>query len=57
MKEQTRTGLLILWFAVGLGLSADLLLRETPWGLNVLVINLLFVASIITLFGCANVNV
>lgn len=36
MNERTRTGLEILQAAVLLGILGDILLRSTPWGLNVL---------------------
>ncbi|HEX8286455.1 MAG TPA: DUF4173 domain-containing protein [Pyrinomonadaceae bacterium] len=36
MNEKTRIGLEILQAAVLLGILGDVLLRETPWGLNVL---------------------
>ncbi|MGI8469983.1 MAG: DUF4153 domain-containing protein, partial [Pyrinomonadaceae bacterium] len=36
MNEKTKTGLEILQAAVLLGILSDVLLRETPWGLNVL---------------------
>ncbi len=34
MKEKTRIGLEILFTAVGIGILGNVLLRETPWGLN-----------------------
>ncbi len=36
MNERTKTGLEILEAALLLGILGDVLLRETPWGLNVL---------------------
>lgn len=42
MNERTKTGLQILQIAVVLGVAGDVLLRSTPWGLNVLIFNLLF---------------
>ena len=36
MNERTKTGLEILEAAVLLGILGDVLLRETPFGLNVL---------------------
>src|SRR5688500_13769885 len=36
MNERTKTGLEILQAAVLLGVLGDVLLRQTPWGLNVL---------------------
>ncbi|PYP33366.1 MAG: hypothetical protein DMD47_01560, partial [Gemmatimonadetes bacterium] len=36
MSEKTRLGLEILGAATVLGVSGDLLLRATPWGLNAL---------------------
>jgi len=35
MNERTKTGLEILQAAVLLGILGDVLLRATPWGLNV----------------------
>ena len=35
MNEKTKTGLEILEAALLLGILGDVLLRETPWGLNV----------------------
>ena len=35
MNDRTKTGLEILEAALLLGISGDILLRETPWGLNV----------------------
>ncbi len=46
MNERTRTGLEILQAAVLLGVLGDVLLRQTPWGLNVL----LFVGAFVTAF-------
>ena len=43
MNEKTKTGLEILEAAVLLGILGDVLLRETPWGLNVL----LFVGALV----------
>ncbi|HSK74413.1 MAG TPA: hypothetical protein VK892_22120, partial [Pyrinomonadaceae bacterium] len=43
MNERTRTGLEILQSAVLLGILGDVLLRATPWGLNVL----LFVGALV----------
>lgn len=49
MNERTRTGLEILQLAVVLGVLGDVLLRQTPWGLNVLLFNLAFVGGTIML--------
>ncbi|MGI9034498.1 MAG: DUF4153 domain-containing protein [Pyrinomonadaceae bacterium] len=38
MNERTKTGLEILQAAVLLGILGDVLLRETPWGLNILLL-------------------
>ena len=47
MNDKTKTGLEILQSAVLLGVAGDLLLRQTPWGLNVFLwITLLVVAMI-----------
>jgi hypothetical protein len=54
IKEKTRTGLKILQVALVLGVAGDLLLRETPWGLNVLLFNLGFaVGTLLLLRSCA----
>lgn len=49
MKERTKTGLQILQVAVVLGVLGDVLLRQTPWGLNALLFNLAFVAGMVML--------
>lgn len=49
MNESTKTGLNIIVAALVVGLAGDLLLRATPWGLNVLLFNVVFVASMATL--------
>jgi len=49
MNERTKTGLEILQVAVGLGVLGDVLLRQTPWGLNVLLFNLAFAAGLLLL--------
>ena len=46
MNERTKTGLEILQAAVLLGILGDVLLRQTPWGLNVL----LFVGALVLAF-------
>jgi hypothetical protein len=46
MNEKTKTGLEILQAAVLLGVLGDVLLRQTPWGLNVL----LFVGALVAAF-------
>ena len=47
MNDKTKTGLEILQSAILLGVAGDLLLRQTPWGLNVFLwITLLVVAMI-----------
>lgn len=46
MNERTKTGLEILQAAVLLGVLGDVLLRQTPWGLNVL----LFVGALAAAF-------
>lgn len=40
---------MILLVALGMGIFGDLLLRQTPWGLNVLLFNLAFVAGFLML--------
>jgi hypothetical protein len=49
MNTKSKTGLQVLQVAIVIGLLADLLLRQTPWGLNVLLFNLAFVAGTATL--------
>ena len=49
MNERTRSGLEILQVAAILGVLGDVLLRQTPWGLNVLLFNLAFAAGMIVL--------
>lgn len=46
MNEKTKTGLEILQAAVLLGILGDVLLRQKPWGLNVL----LFVGALVAAF-------
>ena len=45
MNERTKTGIEILLVAAILGVLGDILLRVTPWGLNVLLFNLAFAGS------------
>ena len=49
MIAKTKTGFDILKVALGLGILGDLLLRQTPWGLNVLLFNLAFVGGLVWL--------
>lgn len=49
MNARTKTGLEILQFAAVIGLLGDVLLRATPWGLNVTLFNIAFAAAMITL--------
>lgn len=49
MNERTKTGLEILMIAAGLGVLGDVLLRQTPWGLNVLLFNAAFAGGALTL--------
>ncbi|MBK8466145.1 MAG: DUF4173 domain-containing protein [Chloracidobacterium sp.] len=49
MNERTKTGLEILQVAAVLGVLGDVLLRQTPWGLNVLLFNLAFAGGVLTL--------
>ena len=49
MNERSRTGLEILQVAAILGILGDILLRQTPWGLNVLLFNLAFAAGMLML--------
>jgi hypothetical protein len=45
MNDKTKTGLEILQSAVLLGILGDVLLRRTPWGLNVLLFVVVLVAA------------
>jgi hypothetical protein len=49
MNERTKTGLEILQSAVLLGITGDLLLRSTPWGLNVFLWIILLVAAMVAI--------
>ena len=49
MNSRTKTGLEILQVAIGLGILGDVLLRQTPWGLNVLLFNLAFASGLFIL--------
>jgi hypothetical protein len=45
MNDRTKTGLQIVQVAAVVGILGDILLRQTPWGLNVFLFNLVFVAG------------
>ena len=49
MNAKTKIGFDILKVALGIGILGDLLLRQTPWGLNVLLFNLAFVGGLVLL--------
>lgn len=49
MNARTKTGLQVLQVAVVIGILGNLLLRVTPWGLNVLLFNAAFAAAMIGL--------
>ncbi len=49
MNERTRSGLEILQVAAVLGVLGDVLLRATPWGLNVLLFNVAFAGGMLML--------
>lgn len=49
MSDRTKAGLEILQVAAILGVLGDVLLRATPWGFNVLLFNLAFVAGMLLL--------
>ncbi len=49
MKERTRTGLEILLAAGLMGILGNVLLRQTPWGLNAFLFVTLFTAAMIVL--------
>ncbi len=57
MGERTRLGLGILGAAVALGLLGDLLLRATPWGINVLLWVGLLVGSMAVLAAWRGVGI
>ena len=50
MTDRTKIGFDILKVASGIGILGDILLRVMPWGLNVFLFNLAFVAGAIFLF-------
>ncbi|MEQ1607164.1 MAG: DUF4173 domain-containing protein [Pyrinomonadaceae bacterium] len=49
MNTRTKIGLEILQVAAIIGVLGDILLRSTPWGLNVTLFNIAFAAAMITL--------
>ncbi len=49
MNTRTKIGLEILQVAAVLGLAGNILLRATPWGLNVTLFNIAFAAGMIAL--------
>lgn len=49
MKEQTRAGLEILFAAICVGLMGNVLLRQTPWGLNAFLFVTVFTAAMVFL--------
>ncbi len=49
MNSRTKIGLEILQVGVVLGILGDVLLRQTPWGLNVLLFNLAFAGGLLML--------
>ena len=49
MTTRTKTGLEILGTAAVVGLAGNLLLRETPWGLNAFLFVTVFVSALVTL--------
>ena len=49
MNERTKTGLEILQAAILLGVTGDVLLRTTPWGLNVLLFVVMLAAAMLML--------
>ncbi|HWK89482.1 MAG TPA: DUF4173 domain-containing protein [Longimicrobium sp.] len=54
MGERTRTGLGVAGAAVGLGVAGDVLLRSTPWGLNLTLWTLALVGAAAALRGWAD---
>lgn len=49
MNERTKIGFQILQVALVIGILGDVLLRQTPWGLNVLLFNIAFVCGMLVL--------
>lgn len=49
MNKRTKIGLEILQVALVIGVLGDVLLRQTPWGLNVLLFNIAFVGGMVVL--------
>lgn len=47
MSNRTKTGLEILQVAIVMGVLGDVLLRQVPWGLNVLLFNLAFAGALL----------
>ncbi len=56
MNEKTKLGLYILLAASIVGLLADLLLRETPWGLNFCIWTIIFLSALFLLTRHFNTN-
>ena len=54
MNERTKTGLEILQAAALMGLLGNLLLRQTPWGLNAFLFVTVFVAALLMLMRLSN---
>ncbi len=50
MNTRTKTGFEVLQAALIIGVLGNLLLRATPWGINVTLFNLAFAAALLTLF-------
>src|SRR5215218_3332335 len=46
MNNRSKTGIDVLKVALAIGILGDVLLRQTPWGLNVLLFNLAFVCGL-----------
>lgn len=49
MNKRTKIGIEILQVALVIGILGDVLLRQTPWGLNVLLFNIAFVGGMLVL--------
>ena len=56
MYDKTKLGIYILGVAVLLGLLADLLLRATPWGVNISVWTAVVMAAVIMLVGLGKIT-
>ncbi len=56
MTERTKTGLQIIQAAIIVGVAGNILLRQTPWGLNAFLFVMLFVAALLMLMRRSRPN-